>query len=221
MVPLELFRSKGFSIANAVALVMAFGMFGSVFLGAQYLQTVQGYTPFGAGLRSLPWTAVPAIAAPISGLLSDRIGARRVIALALALQATGIAWLGLESTVDLPYPDLVPPFVLAGLGMGLFFAPMARLTLGFAPRQLEGVASGTSNALRQLGTVLGIAVLGSIFSGYGGYTSPAAFVAGMSVAMKVGAVVLAAGAVLILFAREPVRAVAVTEEPALEPVGAA
>jgi EmrB/QacA subfamily drug resistance transporter len=202
MVPLELFRSRGFTVTNAVSLVMAFGMFGAVFLGAQYLQTVQGFSPLQAGLRSLPWTAVPAVAAPLSGILSDRIGARRVIALALALQTAGIAWLGLESTVDLPYVWLVPPFVLAGLGMGLFFAPMARLTLGFAPRSLEGVASGTSNALRQLGTVLGIAVLGSVFSSYGGYASAPSFVDGMAVAMKVGAIVLAAGAVLILFAGE-------------------
>jgi EmrB/QacA subfamily drug resistance transporter len=202
MVPLELFRSRGFSLANAVSLVMAFGMFGAVFLGAQFLQTVQGYSPLEAGLRSLPWTAVPAVAAPISGLLSDRIGARRVIALALALQTAGIAWIGFESTVDLQYVRLVPPFVLSGLGMGLFFAPMARLTLGFAPRNLEGVASGTSNALRQLGTVLGIAVLGSIFAAYGSYANAVTFVAGMTVAMKVGAAVLAVGALLILFAAE-------------------
>src|SRR5215470_10391644 len=200
MVPLSLFRSRGFSVVNAVALVMAFGMFGSVFLGAQYLQTVQGYSPFEAGLRSLPWTAVPAVAAPLSGVLMDRIGARRIIAVAMSLQAAGIAWLGLESSVDLPYARLVPPFVLAGLGMGLFFAPMARMVLAFAPTELEGVASGTSNALRQLGTVLGIAVLGSVFSAYGGYASVQSFVDGMTVAMKVGALVLAFGAVLILFA---------------------
>jgi MFS family permease len=136
----------------------------------------------------------------------DRIGPRRIIALAMALQAAGIAWLGLESTTDLPYMRLVPPFILAGLGMGLFFAPMARLVLSFAPAELEGVASGTSNALRQLGTVLGIAVLGSIFSAYGGYASNQSFVDGMGVAMEVGAVVLAAGAGLILLAprRTPV-----------------
>jgi EmrB/QacA subfamily drug resistance transporter len=222
MVPLRLFRIRGFSITNAVSLVMAFGMFGAVFLGAQYLQTVQGFSPLEAGLRSLPWTAVPAIAAPLSGPLSDRFGARRVIALALALQTAGIAWLGLESTVDLPYIRLVPPFVLAGLGMGLFFAPMARLTLGFAPRELEGVASGTSNALRQLGTVLGIAVLGSIFSGYGGYASSAQFVTGMSAAMKVGAFVLAFGAILILFAGDQRITVPdqVAEAEQLEPVAA-
>ena len=68
--------SRGFSVVNAVAFVMAFGMFGAVFLGAQYLQSVLGYSPFEAGLRTLPWTAVPALAAPFAGLLVDRIGAR-------------------------------------------------------------------------------------------------------------------------------------------------
>src|SRR6185369_12094049 len=118
MVPLELFRSRGFSVVNAVALVMAFGMFGSVFLGAQFMQTVLGYSPFEAGLRTLPWTAVPAVAAPIAGLLMDRVGARRIVAVALALQAIGIGWLAAQSTVDATYPSLVPPFVIAGLGMG-------------------------------------------------------------------------------------------------------
>ena len=217
MVPLGLFRDRGFALINTVTLVMAFGMFGAVFLGAQYLQTVQGYTPFQAGLRTLPWTAMPAIAAPLSGILSDRFGARRIVALALALQAAGIAWLALEVTPTLPYPRLIPPFVLAGLGMGLFFAPVARLTLGFAPRELEGVASGTSNALRQFGTVLGIAVLGSVFSSFGGYTSAAAFVTGTAAAQKVGAVALGAAAVLALAlpaARKP--SASEVAEPAAE-----
>jgi EmrB/QacA subfamily drug resistance transporter len=213
MVPLELFRTRGFSVVNAVALVMAFGMFGSVFLGAQFMQTVLGYSPFEAGVRSLPWTAVPAFAAPVSGLLMDRIGPRRIIAVSMTLQAVGIGWLAVVSRLDTQYVELVPPFVLAGLGMGLFFAPMARLTLGFAPRHLEGVASGTSNALRQLGTVLGIAVLGSVFSAYGGYTSLASFVDGMVPAMWVGAIVLGAGALLILAAPRttPVPAASVAE----------
>jgi EmrB/QacA subfamily drug resistance transporter len=217
MVPLELFRDRGFSVVNGVALVMAFGMFGSVFLGAQYMQTVLGYSPLEAGVRTLPWTAVPAVAAPIAGLLMDRVGARRIVAVALALQAIGIGWLAAQSTVDATYPSLVPPFVIAGLGMGLFFAPMARLTLGFAPRHLEGVASGTSNALRQLGTVLGVAVLGSIFSAYGGFGTAASFVDGLTPAMWVGAIVLAFGAGLVLLAprHTTARAPQSTVEPEL------
>jgi EmrB/QacA subfamily drug resistance transporter len=200
MVPLELFRHRGFSVVNAVVLVMAFGMFGSVFLGAQYMQTVLGYSPLEAGVRTLPWTAMPLIAAPLSGLVMDRIGPQRIIAVAMALQAIGIGWLAFVSRVGQDYSALVPPFVLAGLGMGLFFAPTARLTLASAPSHLEGVASGTSNALRQLGTVLGVAVLGSVFSAYGGFDSLDHFVAGLTPAMWVGATVLAVGAGLILLA---------------------
>jgi MFS family permease len=177
---------------------MSFGMFGAVFLGAQFLQTVQGYSPLEAGIRTLPWTAVPALAAPLSGLLVDRLGARWVLAAALALQAAGVGWLGAISEPNLPYADLVPPFVLAGLGMGLFFAPIARVTLGFAPRHLEGVASGTSSALRQLGTVMGIAALGAVFSAAGGYGNGQDFVDGMRAAQLVGAVVLALAALLAI-----------------------
>lgn len=196
MLPLALFRSRGFAVANAVGFVMAFGMFGAVFLGAQFLQTVQGYSPLEAGLRTLPWTAAPALVAPFSGLIADRMGARRVLALALALQAAGIGWLAFVSRPDLPYPDLVPAFVMAGVGMGLFFAPIARTTLGFAPRPLEGVASGTANALRQLGTVMGIAVLGAVFSAFGGYDGAQHFVDGMRAGQGVGAVVLLGAALL-------------------------
>jgi EmrB/QacA subfamily drug resistance transporter len=220
MVPLSLFRNRGFSVVNAVSLVMAFGMFGSVFLGAQYLQVVQGYSPFEAGVRSLPWTAVPAISAPIAGLLINRLGARQIVAVSMALQAIGVGWLALVSHTDTAYGELVIPFVFAGLGMGLFFAPMARLTLGYAPEPLEGIASGTSNALRQLGTVLGIAVLGSVFSAYGGYASRADFVQGATAGMKVGAVILAVGAVLVLLApRTDRQADPVADGLVLEPAG--
>ncbi|WP_410810231.1 MFS transporter [Micromonospora sp. 067-2] len=199
MMPLTLYRSRGFSIANALGFVMAFGMFGAVFLGGQFMQTVQHYSPLEAGLRTLPWTAMPAVAAPLSGLLVDRLGARRVLVVALVLQSAGIAWLAAVSRTDVPYVQLIPPYVLAGLGMGLFFAPIARTTLGFAPRHLEGVASGTANALRQLGTVLGIAVLGAVFTAAGGYASGAEFVDGMRAAQTVGAIVLAAAALLAVF----------------------
>ena len=122
------------------------------------------------------------------------------------------------SATDVPYVQLVPPFVLAGLGMGLFFAPIARVTLGFAPRHLEGVASGTSNALRQLGTVLGIAVLGAVFSAAGGYASGQDFVDGMVAAQYVGAVVLGLAAVLALaIPRDRAATPATAPEQALEP----
>jgi hypothetical protein len=101
--------------------------------------------------------------------------------------------------VDVAYSSLVPPFILGGVGMGLFFAPVANVVLSSVRRDQEGIASGTNNAIRELGGVFGIAVLASIFTAKGGYTSGAAFVDGLTPALWVGAVIVALGAVSALF----------------------
>src|SRR5438876_12219545 len=74
MLPMRFFRSRAFSATNGVSFAMFFGAFGSIFLLAQFFQTGQGYSPLEAGLRTLPWTAMPIFVAPIAGILSDRIG---------------------------------------------------------------------------------------------------------------------------------------------------
>jgi nitrate/nitrite transporter NarK len=71
---------------------MYFGMFGSIFLLAQFFQTVQGYSPFGSGLRFLPWTLAPMFIAPLAGALSDKIPAKNLIGVGLAMQAGALAW---------------------------------------------------------------------------------------------------------------------------------
>src|SRR6266550_2372989 len=156
MLPMEFFRDRTFSLANAASLFMSFGMFGSIFLLAQFFQTVQGYSPLGSGLRILPWTAMPMIVAPIAGALSDRIPAHRIIGTGLALQAIGLAWIAAVSTPTMPYIDIVVPFALSGIGMGLFFAPIANLILGSVNAVEEGQASGANNAVRELGGVFGV-----------------------------------------------------------------
>jgi nitrate/nitrite transporter NarK len=74
MLPMRFFRNRVFALTNVASLFMFFGMFGSIFLLAQFFQTVQGYSPLQSGLRILPWTAMPIFIAPIAGALSDRIG---------------------------------------------------------------------------------------------------------------------------------------------------
>ena len=86
MLPMRFFKNRTFAASNAASLFMFFGMFGSIFLLSQFLQTVQGYSPLDAGLRTLPWTAMPMFVAPIAGALSDRIGGRPLMALGLAMQ---------------------------------------------------------------------------------------------------------------------------------------
>src|SRR5246127_1944098 len=105
MLPLHLFRSRGFTMTNTASLLMFFGMFGSIFLLAQFLQVVQHYSPLEAGLRMLPWTAMPVLIAPVAGALSDRIGGRPLLAAGLALQAIGLGWLAMIVSPDLPYMD--------------------------------------------------------------------------------------------------------------------
>ena len=198
MVPLRLFRDRAFAAANGASLLMYFGMFGSIFLLAQFLQTAQGHSPLGAGLRTLPWTAMPMVVAPIAGALSDSIGGRPLMASGLALQAIALGWLALVSEPSVPYTELVGPFVLGGIGMGLFFAPVANVVLSSVRPDEEGKASGVNNAIREVGGVFGVAVLASVFSSYGGYASPETFTDGLVPAAWVGAGVLAVGALVSL-----------------------
>src|SRR4051794_33202351 len=198
MLPMRLFASRGFSATNLASVLMFFGMFGSIFLLAQFLQTVQHYSPLSAGLRTLPWTAMPIIVSPIAGLLADRIGGRPVVLTGLVLQAIGLAWLAVVSSPTVPYADLVPAFVVSGIGMALFFAPVATMVLGTVARHEEGIASGATNALRELGGVFGVAVLASVFARHGGYSSGQAFVEGLRPAVSVGAAGVALAALALL-----------------------
>jgi len=216
MLPMRFFRNRTFALANVASMLMSFGMFGSIFLLAQFFQTVQGYSPLGSGLRILPWTAMPMIVAPIAGALSDKIPAHRIIGTGLALQAIGLGWIAAVSTPTMPYVDVVVPFAISGIGMGMFFAPIANVILGTVRGEEEGQASGANNAVRELGGVFGVAVLASVFSHYGGYTSGSAFVDGMNPAVWLGALVVAAGAAAAFAITRRPKAEAVALEPAFE-----
>lgn len=210
MLPLRFFKARGFSATNGVAFAMFFGTFGSIFLLSQYFQTAQGYSPFEAGLRTLPWTGMPMLVAPIAGLLSDRIGSRPLMVTGLALQATALGWLSTLLDPSTPYSEVVIPFVMAGTGMALVFAPSTNAILASVRPQEVGQASGATNAIREVGGVLGVAVLASVFAANGSYLSPAAFSAGVEAALPIGAVVLAIGALLALLV--PGRAVTQAQE---------
>jgi EmrB/QacA subfamily drug resistance transporter len=214
MLPMRFFRDRAFAAANGASLFMYFGMFGSIFLLTQFLQTVQGHSPLGAGIRVLPWTAMPMIVAPIAGALSDRIGGRPLMATGLGLQAIGLAWLAAVSTPDVPYTELVIPFILSGTGMAMFFAPVANVVLSAVRPQEEGQASGANNAIREVGGVFGVAVLASVFAHYGGYGTPQTFVDGLTPALWVGAVVVGVGSLLSLLIPRRLRS---QEQPAEQP----
>jgi MFS family permease len=175
-------------------MLMSFGMFGSVFLLAQFFQVVQHYSPLGAGLRTLPWTIMPVFVAPLAGIVSSRTGTRPLLVLGMTLQAAALGLISLVISPTVDYVRIVPALVMAGVGMGLFFAPMPNVVLSAVRPEEEGKASGANNAMRELGGVFGVAVLASVFASYGSYATGQAFVNGMIPALQLGAVVVALGA---------------------------
>ncbi|MFF4416221.1 MFS transporter [Streptosporangium sp. NPDC001559] len=205
VVPPRLFRSRGFTLSNLVALLVQGGMFGAVFLLTQFLQHVLNFSPMGAGLRTLPWTMMPVLVAPLAGMFGERLGVRRLMVAGAVLQGGALAWFALVVSSEVSYLVLLPGMVVAGLGMGLFFALSARQTLDFVSVEEEGVASGVNSSMRQVGVVMGIAVLSGLFAATGGYTGPEEFVSGLRPALWAGTVILALGALAALLtpARPP------------------
>ncbi len=218
MLPMGFFRNRTFTLSNVASLLMFFGMFGSIFLLAQFFQTVQGLSPLQSGLRILPWTAMPMFVAPIAGALSDRVGGERLMTLGLTLQGAGLLWIAAVTGVGTPYADLIGPFMLSGAGMALFFAPVANVVLGAVRADEQGKASGATNAIRELGGVFGVAVLASLFSHAGGYRSPATFVHGTTIAVYAGGAVVLVAALAAALIRRPARATAPDGELALADV---
>ena len=163
----------------------------------------QPVLPDGAGLRPVrgrgadaPWTGMPMIFAPIAGVLATRVGTRPVLAVGLALQAIGLGWMTLVFEVSTPFVELIPPFVITGIGMAFVFSMAPEAVLASVRPTEAGKASGATNAIREIGAVLGVAVLASVFAANGGYESPQAFTDGLVAALPIAVVVLAAGTVL-------------------------
>ena len=198
LLPLRLFRDRSFSVANVVGLTFSFGIFGAIFILIQYLQVVQGYTPLQAGVATMPWTIAPMFIAPLAGFIAPRVGTRILIIVGLALEAIALAWLGLTMTATTPYLEMLPAFAIAGIGMGLVFAPLSTAVLATMKQDDHAKASGTNSTLREVGVALGIAVLTAVFVGAGGSLTPTGYVDAAIPAVFVGAGALALSAVIAL-----------------------
>jgi EmrB/QacA subfamily drug resistance transporter len=198
MLPMSFFAKRSFAVTNVASLTMYFGMFGSIFFLSQYMQNVLHNSPLQAGLKLLVWTGATMLVAPFAGIFSERIGSRPFMFAGLSLQAGALGWFAMIASTNLPYSQMLVPFIMAGSGMALVFAPSANAVLASVRADQAGQASGANNAIREVGGVLGVAVLASVFTGAGGYTSPQAFVNGLVPALWVGVAVLATGALTVL-----------------------
>ena len=200
VLPLRLFSSRGFSVANVIGLFFTLGMFGAVFLLSQYLQIVQGYTPLEAGIRTLPWTAAPMVVAPIAGLLAPRTGLRPLLLTGLVLQAGSLVWLASLAEGVAPYSSFIPALAMAGVGMGLTFAPSATAVLDGLPESDFAVASSANSTIREFGVALGIALLVAVFEGNGGELTPVGYDGAVGPALLTGAAAVGIAVVAALFA---------------------
>ena len=207
VLPLRLFRSRSFSVANVIGLFFTIGMFGTVFLLSQYLQIVQGYSPFEAGLRTLPWTAAPMVVAPLAGALAGRTGLRPLLLVGLVLQTVSLVWFAVITENAQAYPSFVVPLLMAGVGMGLTFAPMATSVLEGLPDSDFATASSANSTIREFGVALGIALLTAVFLGNGGTLDPSGYDGAIGPALMTGAAAVGIAAVASLFAagRSPAR----------------
>ncbi|NUS42410.1 MAG: MFS transporter [Mycobacteriaceae bacterium] len=194
MLPLRLFRSRAFSAINLVMFTFSLGVFGAVFLLAQYLQVAMHYTPLEAGVRIMPWSLAPIVVAPLAGLLADRVGIRALVVTGQLCLTTALAWMATITTTAVHYGAYVPSLVLAGIGMGLTYAPAATVVMATADPADRGMASGANNTIRQVGVAMGVAILASIFASHGGYSSAADFIDGLVPAIYTGASVVSVGA---------------------------
>jgi EmrB/QacA subfamily drug resistance transporter len=200
VLPLRLFASRSFTVANLVALGFTVGMFGAVFLLSQYLQVVQGYSPLGAGVRTLPWTAAPMLVAPAAGLLAGRVGVRPLLLAGLAMQTAALAWFAGLTESGSSYAGFVPALVLAGVGMGLVFPSVSNATLDGLPDSDFATASSANSTIREFGVALGIALLTAVFLSNGGQIAPNGYDGAIGPALLTGAGAVAVAFMAAIFA---------------------
>jgi EmrB/QacA subfamily drug resistance transporter len=204
MVEFHFFSDRNFLGAVVVALIISFAMLGVFFFLALYMQDILRYSPLEAGIRFLPSTLMIVGVAPVAGRLADRFGPRwLIVAGLLLLTASLYSFTGIA--VDSTYLDLLPGFMLLGIGIALTMSPMTSAAMNAVSVEKAGVASGVLSMFRMLGGSLGVAVTGAIFQGAVGTAnfagaSPQDFVDGLSQAMMVSAAVALAGTVFAAFA---------------------
>jgi EmrB/QacA subfamily drug resistance transporter len=163
MLPLAFFRIPSFSAGNTVAFSVSLGMFATFFFMSLYMQTIRGYTPFEAGLRFLPMTAVIIVTAPYAGRYASKHGSRIPMTYGLLLAGSGLLLFS-RLNVDTPYLLMLPVFVMMGHGIGSTMAPMTAAVMNAVGPERAGLGSAMTNTSREVGGVFGIALLGTLLT---------------------------------------------------------
>lgn len=162
LLPLSLFSNINFSVSIWVSAVVAFGLLGFFLPVTIFLQSVLGFSALKAGLTFIPMSLMSMIVAPIAGRLSDRLEAKWILFAGLACFAAGLGLVVYLISLSATQATFWGPAALAGLGMGMTFAPLTTVAMRDIRPQIAGAASGVLNTTRQLGGAVGSAVIGAV-----------------------------------------------------------
>jgi DHA2 family multidrug resistance protein len=163
LIELRLLKDHNFGITSIVTFIFGVGMFGSTFLIPLYLQTSLGYTAIQAGMVFLPLGLIQGIAAPVSGLIADRVNGKLIILAGGMLLAFSF-WLNSRMSVFTEHSYIMLSLYLRGLAMGMMFSPLAALGLVTVPREKMAQASGLNNVIRQVGGSFGVALFSTMLT---------------------------------------------------------
>lgn len=194
MLPLSLFKHRMFALASLVGLLVNVALYGLIFVLSLYFQQVNGLSAFETGLAFVPMMGAVLPVNLIAPRIAERIGAPATIAAGAILSAAGcLAALGIEA--DTSYWAICGQLIAMSSGLGLLVPPLTSTLLGSVEKSRSGIAAGVLNATRQTGSVLGVALFGSLVSGSG------VFMTGFHASLMIAAGVLIAGAAAIWFGR--------------------
>ncbi|MFA6771873.1 MAG: MFS transporter, partial [Dehalococcoidales bacterium] len=161
LIQLNLFKNINFTAGNTVSALLMFGLIGILFLLVLYFQIVLGLSAVKTGLVLLPMSAVVVLIAPLAGRMAERDGVRWILASGMFIISIAI-FLMADLSIDTTWQSLIVPLILAGVGMGLVMAPVNTVIMGAARVEQSGAASGIMTTMRQIGSLLGIAILGAV-----------------------------------------------------------
>ena len=196
MLDLTLFRSGTYAGANIAMLLIALAMFGVFFFVSLYMQNVLGYSAVQAGAAFLPMTLIIILVAPIAGRASDKFGSRWLMTIGMVLLSVQLLYLS-QLGPDADFWNLLPGFVVGGLGMSMSMTPTAAAATRAVPVNKSGVGSAVLNAARQVGGSVGIALMGAIVAAQAKGKPPLdGFMAGFESALVVAAVIAFAGSIV-------------------------
>jgi EmrB/QacA subfamily drug resistance transporter len=199
MIPMRFFRLRAFAAGNAAMFFLNGALMSAIFFMAQFQQAALGAGPLTAGLRLLPWGIAVILGARNAVGFAKRFGDACAIALGLAVQAAGLAWIALIADPAMAYASMILPMILTGAGFAVAVTIAQKAVVGAVALPDIGKASGTLSTIRQLGGAFGVALTVAVFAHAGSHATPMAFAQGFAAAIGLAAMLSLAGASAALF----------------------